>query len=221
MIGKPQSLAALREEMELRFGALAVYASSWLQPVLLELLQRPLSHPRWRALSERFNAELLRRAEANGRSAEREMLIVARQALSLAVSELAIPGCLMGDDGQEAAAYALRQLRRRTNELVTRDLLGPGWRRPAVPPSEDLPGPSPLDALEATETAREFLDVLSAQEREAFHLVAQGIPPEEAAAAVAPSPGAARVLLHRFRGKARRILDLRKKPCRSKKTATT
>lgn len=243
---RPESLVALRAEMELRFGELAVYASSWLQPVLFEVLERPLSRPRWRVLSRRFNGELLRRAEAKGTSAERELHGAARQALSLAVPELEIPGRLMEEDGRMASAYALRELRRRISELVTRDLLGLDWRQPGKPSSEepasprqrtgDIVGPSsspfttltplgrfpsPMDDLEAAETARELLDALSAQEREVFHLVAQGIPTEEAAAAMAASPGAARVLLHRFRGKARRVLGLRKKPRRSKKPATT
>lgn len=74
----------------------------------------------------------------------------------------------------------------------------------------------PLAALIAAETAREFLETLSPQEREVFLLLGQGTPPKEAAAAVAPSPGAARVLLHRFLEKARRLLGLPKKPRRPK-----
>ncbi|MCI0369825.1 MAG: hypothetical protein L0214_00225 [candidate division NC10 bacterium] len=71
----------------------------------------------------------------------------------------------------------------------------------------------PLAALIAAETARELLDALSPQERQVLRLVDQGTPPTEAAAAVAPSPGAARVLLHRLRKKAIRLLPhgLRKK----------
>jgi hypothetical protein len=70
-------------------------------------------------------------------------------------------------------------------------------------------GPGPLDALIAAETVRDLLGILSPRERQLLLQVASTeSPAEEVAAAIAPTPGAARELLSRTRKKIRSRLEI-------------
>lgn len=111
------------------------------------------------------------------------------------------PGC--------GAALGRNQVCPRCGLAIPKSPFGVPRGRPL--PVAPQPG-SVLDAFIAADTLQEILDALSPQERDVLLLAArEGTPADEAATALASSPGAARVSLSRLRKKAARLLPPRKK----------
>src|SRR5258708_6916911 len=81
--------------------------------------KRPIAPQRWRAIGGTAQRELNARAEANNSTPQRELEKCVVSALFQAV----------GDAGGILTQGLKGKLRTSINELVTEDLLGPGWRR--------------------------------------------------------------------------------------------
>lgn len=110
---------------------LTLYASDWLQPVIDDLIQRPIAPQRWRALRDSIDAALRERAAARTTSTERELRQAARAAISLVLNGLTVPARLLDPDDPKSPAardFVLTAVRAKVNNLVTDDLLGPEWR---------------------------------------------------------------------------------------------
>ena len=76
-----------------------------------------------------------------GTSPERELGKAARTAISLVLNGLTVPARLFDPDdlkSPRARDYALEVVRARVNNLVTEDLLGPGWRHSSEPDGDLL-----------------------------------------------------------------------------------
>jgi len=207
-----------RGSVEDRYGRLAIHASDWLQPVINELLDDPLVPQRRRALRQRFDVELRRRADSHGTSVEYELLQAARIALSLALP-LSVPDCLMDANDSSAADYARRELRRRINERVTHDLLGHEWRHEYAQKHDtvedhehELEASDPLiDLLTAQTNDEDLLATLveadlTPSERALVDVIANGEADTRAEAArrLGITPANARKIAERIRRKTRR-----------------
>jgi hypothetical protein len=138
----------------------------WFAAGLAPFLRRPISPQRWARWRYELLGELHERASLNGTTAEEELLRAAAAAARIA--QLEGRSLEPRQQGEWMSWY-----RRRIQELVTDDLLGPGWRErelaepigltPEAPeaPSDPLEASSELAGLRRRSTAaeEEFLEL--------------------------------------------------------------
>ncbi len=148
-----------------------LHASAWLQPVIEQLLERPVAAQRWRALRNPIDRALSERAAGSGVSKQQTLRSMARAAILLTLNELKVPARLFDPDepmAPRAQKYVLEHVRSRVNNLVTEDLLGPGWRHPvgSQDDSEPVAEYSLQDELEIESELRWVLDELQDDEQD-------------------------------------------------------
>ena len=116
---------------------------------LRRYLDSPISWQRWRRYQDEIITELYERADRNGSSPEEELLWAASAAVQIAL-------CEGRDEEPRHHAGWLTWYRRRVQNLVTADLLGPGWReRDAEACSSELEREEP-DTLRRLEAISEL-----------------------------------------------------------------
>ena len=161
---------------------------------------RPIAPQRWQAIGDAVRRELEARAKANGTTREKELNRCVANSLLLAVDQA----------GGIFTPGPRRAFHTKLNNLVTEDLLGPGWRERAHEDIAELEN-FLVDQFEhalLVETVVE-LDALmskaklSKRETEMFMAVLQDERPGEAAARLDITEGAARTVLSRARKKLR------------------
>ena len=111
---------------------LYLHTSTWLGPVVNQVILIPIARQRFKTLHPDIERELKRRASDRGTTPEYELCLSARLALSLVIQGLTGPTRLFDpcDPTSPAAVkYVRKKIQERINYEVTIDLLGPGWRR--------------------------------------------------------------------------------------------
>jgi hypothetical protein len=123
--------------------------------IIQRLLDYPIQNERWKYHRRRFRAALLTYANALGLSKEQTIASLAtlaiREAVRTPMPPIVFDGTSTDLDPASLEGWA-RHLRRLINDAVTRDLLGPDWRR-ASPNDRVLQRPidqRPIDRAEAT-----------------------------------------------------------------------
>lgn len=105
------------------------------QRLVDSLIERPIAPQRWRAYLKRLDRALEDRATARETRKDYELQLSARTAVSLTCNGLRIPLKDMPIWIPEQDDYIQRLVRAgvqaKINNLVTEDLLGPGWRHEA------------------------------------------------------------------------------------------
>lgn len=162
--------------------------------------KKPIAPQRWQAIGPAIRRALRKRAKANGRNPQTELKASVGHAIYLA-SEEAVDLTELGPR---------KVFRKRLNNLVAEDLLGPGWRdRPYVEIGEleevlvaQVHFPGEVEAALELES-RIAKAGLSQMEGEILKKIYQGEMPDDIAAHLGKKPGAIRTALSRARSKLR------------------
>ena len=75
-----------------------LHASAWLQPVIEQLLERPVAAQRWRALRNPIDRALSERAAGTGVSKQQALRGIARESILHTLNGLAVPARLFDPD---------------------------------------------------------------------------------------------------------------------------
>lgn len=172
---------------------------------LLPFMTRPISPQRWARRKVEIIAELHERAARNGSTPEEELYLAAAAAARIAQLEG------RSETPRQSAEWVI-WYRRRIQDLVTVDLLGPDWRererygdgRPSAVSADE---PDPLRELEASSELERLLEQVTDAEREYlelwFDLIADGWDRKEArreaGRRTGRNPNAVRQLVFRIR----------------------
>lgn len=109
-----------------------LYASTWLQPLIDELLRWPIHKKRWYAYESDILKALKERALSQGTNPKYELRRAARTAISLTLSGFSVPTRLFDPnetDAPLASAFVRKKVRKDVNNFVIVDLLGLNYRR--------------------------------------------------------------------------------------------
>ncbi len=107
-------------------------ASLWLQDLIDQLILLPLAPQQLKAKWPFIWQELKPRAAVHHTSVKWELMVEARQALSLAVQNFKVPTRLLDPfdpESPRAVEYTRKKLQPKMEKLVMEAILGPGWRR--------------------------------------------------------------------------------------------
>jgi len=169
---------------------------------LVKHFARPVHRTRWHAVRQVLHEE----AERRERSWREELDERTLAALFVAIGGPVSPEGIgpLGWDSMESATRAA------LNELLTEDLLGPGWRRKPTPAGLAPQATAP-DRPDECSVASETLEMIQAvydrelddRERGALDRAVSGEEPSDFAEVLEVKPGYARVILHRARQKIR------------------
>ena len=177
---------------------------------LRPFLRHPISPQRWRRYQDEFIERLYERADQNGSTPEQELLLAALAAVQISLHDG------LKEEPRSHAEWVTSWYRPQIQNLVTVDLLGPGWRERERHTADDLATPteqpeqpatvrrvearSELDALwrHVTDTERDFLELL-------MELIADGSPIKaarlEAGRRMGRNANAVRQLIHRMKNR--------------------
>ena len=164
--------------------------------------KRPIAPQRWGAgaFGKRFSQVINERAEAHGRSYSEELKWHVRSALFVTIQS--IDDRYWGED-------AFKGLRRALNEAVTKDILGPDWRR-KYENLDNIPETGALgdqNEIEILLTLGAIIRDAKLNDKEGILISSQflGVPLTKIAKELELKEGTARVALHRAREKINKI----------------